>query len=438
MSKIHADHIFTSESVSEGHPDKVCDQISDAILDACLAQDPNSRVACETLATTDLIVISGEITTKAKVNWEQVARGVVADIGYTSNDIGFSADSCKVFVSIHAQSGDISQGVTEGEGLHKEQGAGDQGMMFGYASNETEELMPATILYAHKIVAELARLRKTQPKKYSFLRPDAKSQVSIHYRNGIPAAVDTIVVSHQHTPDMKKGELEKLVKDVVKKVIPAELLKGRIKYHINPTGRFVVGGPNGDTGLTGRKIIVDTYGGVGSHGGGAFSGKDPSKVDRSAAYMGRYIAKNLVAAGLADKCEIQLAYAIGVADPLSINVDTYHTGVFEDDAVLEKIVRAVFDMTPAGIIKQLKLKTPKGWSYRQTAAYGHFGRDIFPWEKTDKVDALIDEARKYCECECGCEEEHDHCSCGCGEEKKKNSKSAGKPAAKKAAKGRKK
>ncbi|MBO4631445.1 MAG: methionine adenosyltransferase [Lentisphaeria bacterium] len=434
MSKIHADHIFTSESVSEGHPDKVCDQISDAILDACLKQDPESRVACETLATTDLIVISGEITTKAKVNWEQVARGVVADIGYTSNDIGFSADSCKVFVSIHAQSGDISQGVTEGEGLHKEQGAGDQGMMFGYASNETEELMPATILYAHKIVAELARLRKTQPKKYAFLRPDAKSQVSIHYQNGVPVAVDTIVVSHQHTPDMKKEQLEKLVKDVVKRVIPAELLKGKIKYHINPTGRFVVGGPNGDTGLTGRKIIVDTYGGVGSHGGGAFSGKDPSKVDRSAAYMGRYIAKNLVAAGLADKCEIQLAYAIGVADPLSINVDTYHTGVFEDDAVLEKIVRAVFDMTPAGIIKQLKLKTPKGWSYRQTAAYGHFGRDIFPWEKTDKVDALIDEARKYCDCECDCGCEDEHCDCGC----ETGAETAKKKAAGKSAKGKKK
>ena len=430
MSKIHADHIFTSESVSEGHPDKVCDQISDAILDACLQQDPNSRVACETLATTDLIVISGEITTNAKVNWEQIARGVVADIGYTDADIGFSAQDCKVFISIHAQSGDISQGVTVGQGLHKEQGAGDQGMMFGYASNETEELMPATILYAHKIVAELARLRKTQPKKYSFLRPDAKSQVSIHYKDGIPVNVDTIVVSHQHTPDMKKDQLEKLVKDVVKKVIPAELLKGKIKYHINPTGRFVVGGPDGDTGLTGRKIIVDTYGGVGSHGGGAFSGKDPSKVDRSAAYMGRYIAKNLVAAGLADKCEIQLAYAIGVADPLSINVDTYHTGVFEDDAVLEKIVRAVFDMTPAGIIKQLKLKTPKGWSYRQTAAYGHFGRDIFPWEKTDKMDALIDEARKYCDCECDCTCEDEHCDCTCEETAKPASKSAKKKSSK--------
>ena len=426
MSKIQADHIFTSESVSEGHPDKVCDQISDAILDACLKQDPDSRVACETLATTDLIVISGEITTKAKVNWEQIARGVVADIGYTSPDVGFSANDCKVFVSIHSQSPDISQGVTVGEGLYKEQGAGDQGMMFGYASNETEELMPATILYAHKIVEELARLRKTQPKKYAVLRPDAKSQVSIHYRNGVPVAVDTVVVSHQHTPDMKKEQLEKLVKDVVKKVIPASLLKGKIKYYINPTGRFVVGGPNGDTGLTGRKIIVDTYGGVGSHGGGAFSGKDPSKVDRSAAYMGRYIAKNLVAAGLADKCEIQLAYAIGVADPLSINVDTYGTGVFEDDAVLEKIVRGVFDMTPAGIIKQLKLKTPKGWSYRQTAAYGHFGRDIFPWEKTDKTDALIDEARKYCDCECDC------CECEAeAEPAKKAAKKTAKAKAKK-------
>ena len=418
MSKIQAEHIFTSESVSEGHPDKVCDQISDAILDACLAKDPESRVACETLATTDLIVISGEITTKAKVNWEQIARDVVSEIGYTGNDIGFSAQDCKVFVSIHSQSPDISQGVTEGEGLHKEQGAGDQGMMFGYASIETEELMPATILYAHKIVEELARLRKSDPGKYAFLRPDSKSQVSIRYADGMPREVTTVVVSHQHTPDMKKADLEKLVKQVVKKVIPAELLKGNITYHINPTGRFVVGGPNGDTGLTGRKIIVDTYGGVGSHGGGAFSGKDPSKVDRSAAYMGRYIAKNLVAAGLADKCEIQLAYAIGVAEPVSINVDTYGTGVFEDDAILEKIVRAVFDTTPAGIIKTLNLKKPKGWSYRQAAAYGHFGREIFPWEKVDKIDAIIDEARKYCECECCCtsEEYDDDCDCDCGDD----------------------
>ncbi len=401
MSKIHAEHIFTSESVSEGHPDKVCDQISDAILDACLAQDPDSRVACETLATTDLIVISGEITTKAQVNWEQVARKVAADIGYTARDVGFSASDCKVFLSIHAQSPDISQGVSEGEGLHKEQGAGDQGMMFGYASNETRELMPATILYAHKIVQELASLRKTRPEKYSFLRPDSKSQVSILYRHGKPVRVTTVVVSHQHTPDMKSAVLEKLVREVVKKVIPAKLLDDKIVYHINPTGRFVVGGPNGDTGLTGRKIIVDTYGGVGSHGGGAFSGKDPSKVDRSAAYMGRYIAKNIVAAGLADKCEIQLAYAIGIAHPLSINVDTYNTGVFDDDATLEKVVRAVFDMTPRGIIKTLGLKNPKGWSYRETAAYGHFGRNVFPWEKTDKIDAILKEAHKYCDCECG-------------------------------------
>lgn len=442
MSKIQADHIFTSESVSEGHPDKVCDQISDAILDACLAQDPDSRVACETLATTDLIVISGEITTKAQVNWEQIARGVVADIGYTDSDIGFSAKDCKVFVSIHAQSPDISQGVTEGEGLHKEQGAGDQGMMFGYASNETKELMPATILYAHRIVEELARLRKTQPKKYAFLRPDSKSQVSIRYKNGEPVGVTAIVVSHQHSPDMKQEDLEKVVKQVVKKVIPAKLLKKDIAYHINPTGRFVVGGPNGDTGLTGRKIIVDTYGGVGSHGGGAFSGKDPSKVDRSAAYMARYIAKNIVAAGLAEKCEIQLAYAIGVAQPLSVNVDTYHTGVFEDDAILEKIVRAVFDMTPAGIIRELDLKHPQGWSYRQTAAYGHFGRDIFPWEKTDKIDALLEEAAKIsgCACDCCCEEdgcdcEEDDCDCGCdcGCEEIEEVKPAKKAAAKKTA-----
>ncbi len=396
MSKIHADHIFTSESVSEGHPDKVCDQISDAVLDACLAQDPDSRVACETLCTTDLIVISGEITTKAKINWEELARGVVRDIGYQDRSIGFSADDCKVVLCIHAQSPDISQGVTAGEGLHKEQGAGDQGMMFGYASNETKELMPATALYSHRIVEELARLRKTQPKKYSFLRPDAKSQVSMEYRNGKPVRVTTIVVSHQHTPDMKSADLEKLVKDVVKKVIPAQFLGKDIVYHINPTGRFVVGGPHGDTGLTGRKIIVDTYGGVGSHGGGAFSGKDPSKVDRSAAYMCRYIAKNIVAAGLAEKCEIQVAYAIGVAEPLSINVDTYGTGRFEDDAVLEKIVRKVFQMTPESIVRTLDLKHPGGqWSYRAAASYGHFGRDIFPWEKTDKIEALQAAAAEF-------------------------------------------
>lgn len=397
MSKIHAEHVFTSESVSEGHPDKVCDQISDAMLDACLAQDPASRVACETLATTDLIVISGEITTKAKVNWESIARDVVRDIGYNDRSVGFCADDCKVLVAIHAQSPDISQGVTEGQGLHQEQGAGDQGMMFGFASNETKELMPAPVLYSHLIVSELAKLRKKFPKKYAFLRPDSKSQVSIRYKKGKPVKVETIVVSHQHTPDMKREQLESLVKEVVKKVIPASLLKGKIVYHINPTGKFEVGGPHGDTGLTGRKIIVDTYGGVGSHGGGAFSGKDPTKVDRSAAYMCRYVAKNIVAAGLAEKCEVQVAYAIGVAEPLSINVDTYGTGSIKDDADLEKIIRAVFDMRPAAIIKTLGLRTPSkaGWSYRESAAYGHFGRNIFPWEKTDKVAALKKEAAKY-------------------------------------------
>ena len=279
MSKIRTEHIFTSESVSEGHPDKVSDQISDAILDACLEQDPESRVACETLCTTDLVVLSGEITTNAKVDWEGIARNVIREIGYNSDDLGFCADSCDVKVYIHKQSPDISQGVTVGEGLHKEQGAGDQGMMFGYACNETESYMPATIHYAHRIVEELARLRKSDPVKYSFLRPDSKSQVSMLYKNGKPVCVKAVVVSHQHTPDMEREQLETLVKDVVKKVIPAQFLNCGIEWHINPTGRFVLGGPAGDTGLTGRKIIVDTYGGVGSHGGGAFSGKDPSKVD---------------------------------------------------------------------------------------------------------------------------------------------------------------
>lgn len=406
MSKIHAEHVFTSESVSEGHPDKVCDQISDAVLDACLAGDPESRVACECLVTTDLVVISGEITTKSIIDWEKIAREVVADIGYTDKEVGFSADECKIFLCVHSQSPDISQGVTAGKGLHKEQGAGDQGMMFGYASNETKELMPAPILYAHKIVEELARLRKTNPKKYHFLRPDSKSQVSIRYKDGKPVRVETIVVSHQHIPEMKRETLESLVKEVSKKVIPAKLMRETVRYHVNPTGRFVVGGPNGDTGLTGRKIIVDTYGGVGSHGGGAFSGKDPSKVDRSAAYMCRYIAKNIVASGLAEKCEVQVAYAIGIADPLSINVDTYRTGKLEDDAALEEIIRKVFDLKPAGIIKSLQLKYPSknGWSYRKAAAYGHFGRDIFPWEKTDKVEELQKVAEKFSKklCACSC------------------------------------
>ena len=395
MSKIKNTHIFTSESVSEGHPDKVCDRISDSILDACLMQDPDSRVACETLCTTDLIVVSGEITTKAKVNWQQIALDAVKAIGYNEEGVGFSADSAKVLVSIHQQSPDISQGVTAGEGLYKEQGAGDQGMMFGYASNETPELMPATILYAHKIVEELAKLRKSDPVKYRYLRPDSKSQVSIRYEKGIPVAVQTVVVSHQHTPDMPIEWLQELVRNVVEKVIPAELRKENITYFINPTGRFEIGGPHGDTGLTGRKIIVDTYGGVGSHGGGAFSGKDPSKVDRSAAYYCRYIAKNLVAAGLADKCEIQVAYAIGVADPISVNVDTYGTGKILDDTKLEKLVCKVFNMRPANLVEELQLKYPgKGWSYADTAAYGHFGKNIFPWEKLDKIELLKAEAAK--------------------------------------------
>ncbi len=388
MSKIRSEHVFTSESVSEGHPDKVCDQISDAILDACLMQDPASRVACETLTTTNLIVISGEITTNAKVNWQEVALDAVRKIGYDKHGVGFCADDAKVMVCIHKQSADISQGVTEGEGLFKEQGAGDQGMMFGYASNETPALMPATIYYAHKLVEEFARLRKSDPEKYRYLRPDAKSQVSIRYKDGRPVAVETVVLSHQHTPDMPSEWLDALVREVTEKVIPGELLSEDVKYFVNPTGRFEIGGPHGDTGLTGRKIIVDTYGGVGSHGGGAFSGKDPSKVDRSAAYMCRYIAKNVVAAGLADKCEVQVAYAIGVADPLSVNVDTYGTGKISNDQ-LEAVIRKVFCMKPASIVEQLQLKHPgNGWCYQDTAAYGHFGRPDFPWEKLNKVEEL--------------------------------------------------
>ena len=388
MSKIKTSHIFTSESVSEGHPDKVSDQVSDAILDACLSQDPQSRVACETLCTTDLVVIAGEITTKAQVDFEAVAREAIREIGYTSDDIGFNADTCEIQVRLHEQSADIAQGVDEGAGLHTEQGAGDQGMMFGYASNETSSLMPAPVDYSHKILSKLADLRKGEPEKYSFLRPDSKSQVSIQYEDGKPVKVTTVVVSHQHTEEMTSAQLEDIVRSVVAEVIPSELLNDDIVYHINPTGKFVIGGPHGDCGLTGRKIIVDTYGGVGSHGGGAFSGKDPSKVDRSAAYYCRYIAKNIVAADLADKCEIQVAYAIGVPEPISINVDTYGTGKLEDDSQLEDIVRSVFSLKPANLIEELSLKNPSGWTYRKSAAYGHFGREIFPWEKTNKVEAL--------------------------------------------------
>ena len=387
-------YLFTSESVSEGHPDKVADQISDAVLDKLLAYDPSSKVACETLVTTGQVVLAGEVKTKAYVDMPLIAREVIKKIGYTKGEYMFESNSCGVLSAIHEQSPDINRGVERQDPM--EQGAGDQGMMFGYASNETPDMMPATIYYAHKIVEELARLRKSDPEKYRYLRPDSKSQVSIRYVGGKPKAVETIVVSHQHTPDMPAEWLEELVREVVKRVIPAGLLSDNIRYYVNPTGRFEVGGPHGDTGLTGRKIIVDTYGGVGSHGGGAFSGKDPSKVDRSAAYMCRYIAKNIVAAELADKCEVQVAYAIGVAEPLSINVDTYGTGVLADDSDLEKVIREVFSLKPAEIVRRLGLKHPgQGWCYQDTAAYGHFGRAQFPWEKIDRVAELKAAAEKF-------------------------------------------
>jgi S-adenosylmethionine synthetase len=392
MTHLRKDYLFTSESVSEGHPDKVADQISDAILDACMEQDKESRVALETLCTTDFILLAGEITTTANVDWERIARGVVRDIGYTDPELGFSADTAEILLKIHRQSPDIAQGVDAGK--NKAQGAGDQGMMFGFACTETDALMPAPIYYAHRIVAELARLRKTEPEKYGFLRPDAKSQVSVRYENDRPVAVDAIVVSTQHTEDTPHEKIESLVRKVAADVIPVGFLTERTVFFVNPTGKFVIGGPAGDTGLTGRKIVVDTYGGRGLHGGGCFSGKDPSKVDRSAAYMCRYIAKNIVKAGLADRCQIQVAYAIGVAEPVSIFVDTFGTGKVGNHA-LEKIIREVFDMTPAGITETLGLKERKGWTYRQTAAYGHFGREGFPWEATDKVDVLLEAAKRY-------------------------------------------
>jgi len=387
MSKIRADHVFTSESVSEGHPDKVCDQISDAVLDACLAQDARSRVACETLVSTNLVVNAGEITCSGwdKINPEAIARQVVREIGYDRTELEFCADTFEYIGRLHEQSPDISQGVTATES--HEQGAGDQGMMFGYASDETESLMPAPVHYSHLLLDELQKIRKAGTIPY--LRPDSKSQVSIKYVDGAPDHITSVVISHQ-TDDVPLETIRRDLIGVVKTVLgPTGLLKDNVEYFINPTGKFVIGGPHGDAGLTGRKIIVDTYGGVGSHGGGAFSGKDPSKVDRSAAYYARYVAKNIVASGLAKKCEVQVAYAIGVAKPLSINVDTYGTGKLED-CELEAIVSSgtIFDFRPASLIKELGLLTPSGWSYRETAAYGHFGRPQFPWEKTDKVDAL--------------------------------------------------
>ncbi len=379
------DYLFTSESVSEGHPDKVSDQISDAVLDAHLAGDKRSRVACETLCTTDRIIVSGEITSTCKVDYEKVAREVAKNIGYNDPEVGFDSKTCTVQVYVHSQSPDISQGVTEGEGLYKEQGAGDQGMMFGYAVAETDDLMPMPIQFANQLVLRLAQARKAGEIK--FVRPDSKSQVTVQYEDNKAKRVDAIVISTQHSPDVEYKEIQSAMIDlVIKKVIPANLIDNNTKIFINPTGRFVVGGPHGDTGLTGRKIIVDTYGGMGRHGGGAFSGKDPSKVDRSAAYMGRYIAKNVVAAGLAHRCEVQVAYAIGVAEPVSVMVDTFGTGKVSEEEIAKRI-RKVFNLKPSGIIQTLDLLRP---IYLKTAAYGHFGRKDpdFTWEKTDKAAEL--------------------------------------------------
>ncbi|MBN9421012.1 MAG: methionine adenosyltransferase [Candidatus Accumulibacter sp. 66-26] len=379
------EYLFSSESVSEGHPDKVADQISDAILDAILAEDPKGRVACETLVSTGLVVISGEITTTAHINYREIAQETVRRIGYTDSDIGFDYKSCAVLAAINRQSPDIAQGVNEGEGIDLDQGAGDQGLMFGYACNETPSLMPLPIYYAHRIMQRQAEVRKDG--RFAWLRPDAKSQLTVKYVDGKPVAIDTVVVSTQHSPDVSHAQLEELViEEIIKPVLPKELLAGNTRYLVNPTGRFVVGGPHGDCGLTGRKIIVDTYGGAAHHGGGAFSGKDPSKVDRSAAYAGRYVAKNIVAAGLADRCEVQVAYAIGVAKPVSLMVNTFGTGKVSDEKIVELIGKH-FDLRPKGIIQALDLLRP---IYSKTAAYGHFGRDEpeFTWEATDKAAAL--------------------------------------------------
>ncbi|MEN9428303.1 MAG: hypothetical protein RLZZ220_2652, partial [Pseudomonadota bacterium] len=376
------EYLFTSESVSEGHPDKVADQISDAVLDAILAKDPRGRVACETLVSTGLVVISGEITTKADINYMDIARETVRRIGYDDSDIGFDYKSCAVLTAINRQSADIAQGVNEGEGLDLDQGAGDQGLMFGYACNETPSLMPFPIYYAHRIMQRQAEVRKDG--RLPFLRPDAKSQLTVRYVDGKPVAIDTVVVSTQHNPDISYDDLkEAVIEEVIKPVLPKEMLSANTRYLINPTGRFVIGGPAGDCGLTGRKIIVDTYGGAAHHGGGAFSGKDPSKVDRSAAYAGRYVAKNIVAAGLADRCEVQVAYAIGVAKPVSLMVETFGTGKVSDEKIVE-LVQRHFDLRPKGIIAALDLLRP---IYSRTAAYGHFGREEvdFTWETTDKA-----------------------------------------------------
>ena len=377
--------MFTSESVTEGHPDKVADAISDSVLDAIMEKDKNCRVACETLVTTGLAFIAGEISTDCYVDMPQIVRDMIREIGYSSSQMGFDWQTCSVITSIDRQSPDIAQGVNEGDGLFKEQGAGDQGLMFGFATDETPELMPMPIMYAHKLTKRLATVRKNAA--LDFLRPDGKSQVTIEYENSTPKRVDTVVISSQHKPDVTYDTLkEAIIEEVIKKVIPAEMVDGDTRYLINPTGRFVTGGPMGDCGVTGRKIIVDTYGGQGSHGGGCFSGKDPSKVDRSASYMGRHIAKNIVASGAAKKCEVQVAYAIGVAQPVSVMIDTMGTGKVAE-IKLKEIVSDVFDLRPAAIIDYLDLKRP---IYRKTAAYGHFGRNEpeFTWEKTNKADEI--------------------------------------------------
>ncbi len=380
-------YLFTSESVSEGHPDKVADQISDAVLDAIIEQDPQARVACETLIKTGVAIVAGEITTSAWVDLEQIVRDTICEIGYTSSEVGFDGQTCGVMSVIGKQSPDINMGVDRGS--IEEQGAGDQGLMFGYASNETEVLMPAPVTYAHRLVKRQAHIRKSG--ELPWLRPDAKSQVTFIYEDGKPVGIDTVVLSTQHNPDIKQTDLhEAVMEHIIKPVLPAEWLTPNTRFHINPTGQFIIGGPVGDCGLTGRKIIVDTYGGMARHGGGAFSGKDPSKVDRSAAYAGRYVAKNIVAAGLADRCEIQVSYAIGVAEPTSISVDTFGTGKISEERLVA-LVREHFDLRPVGLIKMLDLVRP---IYKQTAAYGHFGREEadFSWERTDLAPVLREAA----------------------------------------------
>jgi S-adenosylmethionine synthetase len=378
-----SNYLFTSESVTEGHPDKICDAVSDAVLDAALAGDKYSRVACETLCKTGFVVIAGEITTKSSIDFGRVARQTIKEIGYTDSAMGFDSGTCGVLIAVEPQSPDISQGVTQGQGLFKEQGAGDQGLMFGYACDDTPELMPAPITYAHQLAYRLAQVRKSE--KVKFLRPDGKTQVTLEYENDRPKRIETVVLSTQHDESVKHKTLtEAMMELVIKKTLPAKLLDSKTKYFVNPTGRFVIGGPFGDAGLTGRKIIVDTYGGMGRHGGGAFSGKDPSKVDRSACYYARYVAKNIVAAGLARKCEVQVAYAIGVAKPMGVYVHTFGTGKVDDEKLAAHVIET-FDFRPRALIEELDLLRPV---YRATAAYGHFGRSQFSWEKTDRAAEL--------------------------------------------------